>query len=189
MLKRRNRQMCQGRHETSEDLSDNEIGTDGLDKLFQAGPVTAKFQTTSCTRKRIGLHWQLQVLRDHRVPCVVLKAYRNSVDEALLQSTMSCCVSNFGNQLCQSITNHDESFQERSGPLISDLRIFMAYLKVMHGYAFLSFFWIVHDLQSTLRIPLWTLWWSISTRSLRHTLILTVCRPTAATACPIICIW
>ena len=65
----------------------------------------------------------------------------------------------------------------------------MAYLKVMHGYAFLSFFWIVHDLQSTLRIPLWTLWWSISTRSLRHTLILTVCRPTAATACPIICIW
>lgn len=131
--------MCQGRHETSEDLSDNEIGTDGLDKLFQAGPVTAKFQTTSdtCTHKRTGLHygigryWQLQVLRDHRVPCVVLKAYRNSVDEALLQSTMSCCVSNFGNQLCQSITNHDESFQERSGPLISDLRIFMAYLKVL----------------------------------------------------------
>jgi hypothetical protein len=117
--------------ETSEDLSDNEIGTDGLDKLFQAGPVTAKFQTTSCTRKRIGLHWQLQVLRDHRVPCVVLKAYRNSVDEALLQSTMSCCVSNFGNQLCQQITNHDESFQERSGPLISYLRIFMAYLKVL----------------------------------------------------------
>ena len=33
--------------ETSEDLSDNEIGTDGLDKLFQAGPVTATFQTDS----------------------------------------------------------------------------------------------------------------------------------------------
>lgn len=43
------------------DLSDNEIGTDGLDKLFQ-------------------------VLRDHRVPCVVLKAYRNSVDDSFVDT-------------------------------------------------------------------------------------------------------
>ncbi|CAJ1408708.1 unnamed protein product [Effrenium voratum] len=43
------------------DLSDNEIGTDGLDKLFQ-------------------------VLRDHRVPCVVLKAYRNSIDDSFVDT-------------------------------------------------------------------------------------------------------
>ncbi|CAE7846773.1 dnc, partial [Symbiodinium sp. KB8] len=43
------------------DLSDNEIGTDGLDKLFQ-------------------------VLRGHRVPCVVLKAYRNSIDDSFVDT-------------------------------------------------------------------------------------------------------
>ncbi|CAL1161655.1 unnamed protein product [Cladocopium goreaui] len=52
---------CSATAAMSRDLSDNEIGTDGLDKLFQ-------------------------VLRDHRVPCVVLKAYRNSVDDSFVDT-------------------------------------------------------------------------------------------------------
>ncbi|CAE8587749.1 unnamed protein product, partial [Polarella glacialis] len=43
------------------DLSDNQIGTEGLDKLFR-------------------------VLRDHRVPCVVMKAYRNGLDDGIVDT-------------------------------------------------------------------------------------------------------
>lgn len=43
------------------DLSDNVIGPEGLDKLFR-------------------------VLRDHRVPCVVLKAYRNVLDDSIVDT-------------------------------------------------------------------------------------------------------
>mmetsp|Transcript_27433 Transcript_27433/g.47606 ORF Transcript_27433/g.47606 Transcript_27433/m.47606 type:complete len:816 (-) Transcript_27433:91-2538(-) len=43
------------------DLSDNVIGPEGLDKLFR-------------------------VLRDHRVPCVVMKAYRNVLDDSIVDT-------------------------------------------------------------------------------------------------------
>lgn len=43
------------------DLSDNLIGPDGLDKLFR-------------------------VLRDHRVPCVVIKAFRNLLDDSIVDT-------------------------------------------------------------------------------------------------------
>jgi hypothetical protein len=43
------------------DLSENSIGPDGLDKLFR-------------------------VLRDHRVPCVVMKAYRNVLDDSIVDT-------------------------------------------------------------------------------------------------------
>jgi len=43
------------------DLSDNAIGPKGLDRLFQ-------------------------VLRDHRVPCLVLKAYRNVLDDSIVDT-------------------------------------------------------------------------------------------------------
>lgn len=43
------------------DLSDNNIGPEGLDKLFR-------------------------VLRDHRVPCVVMKAYRNCLDDSIIDT-------------------------------------------------------------------------------------------------------
>jgi len=43
------------------DLSDNIIGPEGLDKLFR-------------------------VLRDHRVPCVVMKAYRNVLDDSIVDT-------------------------------------------------------------------------------------------------------
>jgi len=43
------------------DLSDNAIGPEGLDKLFQ-------------------------VLRDHRVPCVVMKAYRNVLHDSIVDT-------------------------------------------------------------------------------------------------------
>ena len=72
---------------STQDLSDNEIGTDGLDKLFQVGRITAKLHPERLSSLSFGdlEYWRLEVLRDHRVPCVVLKAYRNSVDEALQQ--------------------------------------------------------------------------------------------------------
>eukprot|EP00747_Dinoflagellata_sp_TGD_P007779 gnl/TRDRNA2_/TRDRNA2_117413_c0_seq2.p1 gnl/TRDRNA2_/TRDRNA2_117413_c0~~gnl/TRDRNA2_/TRDRNA2_117413_c0_seq2.p1 ORF type:complete len:826 (+),score=186.34 gnl/TRDRNA2_/TRDRNA2_117413_c0_seq2:100-2577(+) len=43
------------------DVSDNVIGPEGLDKLFR-------------------------VLRDHRVPCLVLKAYRNTLDDSIVDT-------------------------------------------------------------------------------------------------------
>lgn len=43
------------------DISDNNIGQEGLDKLFR-------------------------VLRDHRVPCLVLKAYRNNIDDSIVDT-------------------------------------------------------------------------------------------------------
>eukprot|EP00927_Polykrikos_kofoidii_P070898 TRINITY_DN67268_c0_g1_i1.p1 TRINITY_DN67268_c0_g1~~TRINITY_DN67268_c0_g1_i1.p1 ORF type:complete len:880 (-),score=160.04 TRINITY_DN67268_c0_g1_i1:155-2794(-) len=43
------------------DLSDNNIGQEGLDKLFR-------------------------VLRDHRVPCVVMKCYRNVLDDNIIDT-------------------------------------------------------------------------------------------------------
>lgn len=43
------------------DLSDNKIGPEGLDKLFR-------------------------VLRDHKVPCTVMKAYRNLLDDSIVDT-------------------------------------------------------------------------------------------------------
>ena len=102
---------------SSKDLSDNEIGTDGLDKLFQARIFALQSGQKEQTMKKIekekavsaALH--LQVLRDHRVPCVVLKAYRNSVDETFLQMKQQLTSLNFKTQI---LAKHQSMYVDRS---------------------------------------------------------------------------
>lgn len=100
---------------SSKDLSDNEIGTDGLDKLFQARIFALqsgqKEQTMKKIEKAVSAALHLQVLRDHRVPCVVLKAYRNSVDETFLQMKQQLTSLNFKTQI---LAKHQSMYVDRS---------------------------------------------------------------------------